>query len=198
MKFKRTMVSLFMMVVVVMMCGMTAQAQTKSPWVTQQENAHEIAESARAMGLPETDPIIVRAKQLWDEAKVQLCNDQEIIATLVFNESKYCTDEHQLLVACVPINRVNNGYGGGKTIYEIVCQPRQYLPAYATPNSYYWNLARADQAEYKRCMESARKALYGENDCPENIIFQANFTQGTGTYKKIYVPSIGTWTYFCY
>jgi hypothetical protein len=195
MKFKRTMVSLFMMVMVVMVCSITAQAQTKSPWVTQQENAHEIAESARAMGLPETDPIIVRTKQLWDQAQAQLDIDKEILTTLIFNESKYCTDEHQLLVGCVAVNRCNRYQ---QLLYDVVVAPRQYLPAYATPGSYYWDLARKDKSEYIRCVEAARKALYGENDCPDNVLFQANFTQGTDTYKKIYVPSIGTWTYFCY
>lgn len=193
MKFKRTMASLFVAMIITM-CGMTAHAQTISPWVTQQKNAHEIAELARATGLPETDQIIVRAKQLWKQAQDQLDIDKEILVTVIFNESKYCTDEHQMLVGCVAVNRCNKYQ---QSLYDVIVAPRQYLPAYATSGSFYWNLAREDKSEYLRCMEAARKALYGENDCPENVLFQANFAQGKSTYKSIYVASIGTWTYFC-
>lgn len=36
-------------------------------WTQKQTTAHQIAELARSMGLPESDPIIVRAQELWWE-----------------------------------------------------------------------------------------------------------------------------------
>lgn len=47
-------------------------------WTPRQTRAHEIAESARDMGLPEDDPILVRASEIWWEdanAKVYLPGD---------------------------------------------------------------------------------------------------------------------------
>lgn len=38
-------------------------------WTSRQIKAHEIAEMAREMGLPEDDPIIVRAQEIWREEK---------------------------------------------------------------------------------------------------------------------------------
>lgn len=40
-------------------------AKAANSWTNRQEKAHEIAELARAIGLPETDPIIKRAQELW-------------------------------------------------------------------------------------------------------------------------------------
>lgn len=41
-------------------------------WTSKQVKAHEIAEIAREMGLPEDDPIIIRAKEIWSEEKKSL------------------------------------------------------------------------------------------------------------------------------
>ena len=42
-------------------------AAGSSGWTSRQETAHEIAELAREIGLPESDPIIVRASEIWWE-----------------------------------------------------------------------------------------------------------------------------------
>ena len=44
--------------------SVTAKASYRA-WTPQQERAHEIAQLARDIGLPENDPIIVRASELW-------------------------------------------------------------------------------------------------------------------------------------
>lgn len=41
-------------------------------WTSRQVKAHEIAEIAREMGLPEDDPIIIRAKEIWADEKKNL------------------------------------------------------------------------------------------------------------------------------
>ena len=43
-------------------------------WSSRQNKAHEIAEMARSIGLPEDDPIIKRAQEIWweDYYKVNL------------------------------------------------------------------------------------------------------------------------------
>ena len=40
-------------------------AHAAEGWTERQKQAHEVAEIARRMGLPENDPIIARAQELW-------------------------------------------------------------------------------------------------------------------------------------
>lgn len=55
----------------------TLTAATVREWTEKQTTAHEIAELARGMGLPEDDPIIVRAQELWWEDFVQTDEAEE-------------------------------------------------------------------------------------------------------------------------
>lgn len=166
------------------------------PHKTQQDKAHEIAEIARRMGLPEEDPIIVRAKELWWNADANFKNDRDMIATVIYNEAwGGCSDRHRELVAAVVVNRVNSDKFPG-TVYDVVVQPGQYHKAYVTPGSYYWNAARADPTAWAECQRIAAKALNGEVECPANVLYQAEGTQGTGTYE-VCATSYST-TYFCY
>lgn len=157
--------------------------------------AHEIAELARSLGLPEDDPIIVRAKEIWEEANEQFCKDRDIIATVVYNEAGLgCSDRHMELVAAVICNRVNSDKFPN-SVYDVVVAPKQYHPAYANPNSYYGKRARESEIWHK-CQEIAIKALRGEIECPDDVFFQANFFQGTKTYEIHYTSYSKTW--FCY
>lgn len=160
------------------------------------DTAHEIAELARSLGLPEDDPIIVRARELWWEADEEFCRDRDITATLLFNEAGYgCSDRHMELVAVVPWNRVKSDKFPDN-IYDVVCQKRQYHPAYADPNSYYSLRARADEETWKKCQEIAARAMLGGVECPEDVLFQAEFVQGKGIYET-HTTTYST-THFCY
>ena len=122
-------------------------------------------------------------------------DDINIIASVVYNEAGYGTSTRQkeLTAACV-VNRVNCPWVGS-TVYEVVCWPGQYLPAYAQYGSYYMNLAMESDI-WDECCEIAERALRGEIDVPYDVIFQANFPQGRKTYethKTSYSIS-----YFCY
>ena len=52
-----------MLAAVVLFTGATGA----SGWTSRQETVHQIAELAREIGLPESDPIIVRASEIWWE-----------------------------------------------------------------------------------------------------------------------------------
>lgn len=179
------------------LCLFTVSASAaSSDYVNVQNKAHEMAEMARSIGLPEDDPIIVRAKELWWEANKQFSIDRDIIATVVYNEAWYgCSDRHRELVAAVVVNRVNHPLFPND-VYDVVVQKGQYLPAYANPNSYYGQRARADAKVWSECQRIATKALRGQVECPGNVIWQANFKQGKGVYETHYT-SYST-SYFCY
>lgn len=191
---------MLLMAALVMATTFSTKAEAAFEYIEQKESAHEIAEMARQMGLQESDPIIVRAKELWNEADAQFQIDRDIIAVLIYNEAGYgCTLEHMETAAMVPINRVNSPKWPD-TIYDVVCQPGQYLPAYATPGSKYWNKAVTDTERFKYCQEIATRALNGEIDVPEDVVYQANFTQAPyGGSVDIYkqYAACGNMTYFC-
>lgn len=159
------------------------------------DKAHEIAQLARSIGLPENDPITVRAKEVWLEANEQFQRDRDIIATVVYNEAGYgCSDRHMELVAAVIYNRLRSDKFPD-TVYEIVTAPKQYHPLYADENSFYGKLAR-DSDKWNKCRKIATMALQGSIECPENVFYQANFTQGDGIYE-VHDTSYST-TWFCY
>lgn len=122
-------------------------------------------------------------------------DDINIVASVVYNEAGHGTSTRQkeLTAACV-VNRVNSPWVGS-TIYEVVCWPGQYLPAYAQYGSYYMNRAMESDI-WDECCEIAERALRGEIDVPYDVIFQANFPQGRKTYE-IHQTSYST-SYFCY
>lgn len=140
----------------------------------------------------------IRSSELQDSklrALKQFYKDRDIVATVVYNEAGIgCSDRHMELVAAVIYNRLNSSLFPNN-IYDIVTAPRQYLPAYADPSSYYGRRAR-ESSKWKKCQEIATRALSGMIDCPDNVFFQANFTQGTGIYE-IHETSYST-TWFCF
>ena len=100
--------------------------------------------------------------------------------------SDCCTDEHQKLVGMVVLNRVADERFPD-TIKEVVLQPGQY--ACVSNKSFYLEPS-------ERAVRNTIAVLNGEVDCPENVIFQAEFPQGDGIYK-VCESSYST-TYFCW
>lgn len=171
---------------------MVAAIDSDTTWTEKQEQAHEIAETARAMGLPEDDPIIVRAKEIWEAEQLQFILDRDIIATVIYNEAwAGCTERHRELVAAVIMNRVKSDKFPD-TVYDVVTQKGQYLLGYANGDPQYTPPEEAIEA----CREIATRALLGGIDCPDNVLYQAEFKQGTGVYE-VCKTSYST-TYFCY
>ena len=96
-----------------------------------------------------------------------------------------CTYECKTLCGLVVMNRVHSSSFKAETIKEVIFSPGQYATVdngriYMDPN--------------EECIEIAEKILSGtiEFEIPENVVYQAQFRQGSGIYKKI-----GS-EYFCY
>lgn len=113
-----------------------------------------------------------------------------LLAKIVHAEagSDWLTEEHRQLVASVVINRVNSPEFPN-TIHNVIYQRGQYAPA---GTKYFNNLKPS-----RKCVFSALKVLASGSVAPSNVVFQANFKQGSGVYKSIYDKRLGT-TYFCY
>lgn len=122
-------------------------------------------------------------------------DEWDLLAAVIYYEagSDDCTDRHQQLVAQVVLNRVASGEFPN-TVYDVITQNYP-----AVQYSYYnriLDIANNTDKIPERCYDNALSALLGEVECPSNIVWQANFKQGSGIYE-IHKTSYST-TYFCY
>lgn len=103
--------------------------------------------------------------------------------------SEWLTDEHKRLVASVVLNRVEHWYYPDN-IFDVVHQKGQYA---AVGSNYFDNLIPS-----KNSVVNALFVLENGSICDENIVYQAEFKQGSGVYKTFYDEIRKTTTYFCY
>lgn len=101
--------------------------------------------------------------------------------------SNWITDEHQLMVGNVILNRVASKYYPN-TIYGVLTQKGQYP----------WASKGINVSPTERAYANAKRLLQGERVLPENVLYQSTVTQGSGVYTSIYDATLRTTTYFCY
>lgn len=101
--------------------------------------------------------------------------------------SEWISDEHQLLVGNVVLNRVASSRFPN-TIYDVLHQSGQYP----------WVSRGSYAAITDRAYANAQRLLDGERLCPEDVVFQAEFVQGSSIYTSIYDSTLNNTTYFCY
>lgn len=113
-----------------------------------------------------------------------------LVAKIVQAEagSSWLSDDHQRSVASVLLNRTASPEFPN-TIKECIHQPGQY---YGANNSFFAKLVPSERA-----VRNALYVLENGSILPATVVFQANFRQGSGTYKTIKDKYLGT-TYFCY
>lgn len=112
--------------------------------------------------------------------------DLEVLTRIISAEAGNCSWEMMEGVGSVVLNRVASPKFPN-TIYEVVFQQGQYSP---TINGTYWN------EPTEGAKEVAKYLLENGSCAPSDVLYQANFPQGTGTWK-ILNTSYST-MYFCY
>lgn len=110
--------------------------------------------------------------------------DLELLAHLIFAEagSDWIEDETLYYVGSVVLNRVNSDLFPD-TIYEVIYQRGQYACT--------WD-GNIEKTPTDRCYVIAEDLLRNGSVLPEEVVFQAEFTQGSGVYA--YQDNL----YFCY
>lgn len=115
----------------------------------------------------------------------------ELLACVIMQEAgaDYCSDDMRIGVGNVVLNRLASSAFPGDTIEEI-------LTAYGQWGRYYWTGVKmpdnANQRAVERAYECAQRVLDGEMFVPENVVFVAEFIQGSGiAYEECGI-------YFCY
>lgn len=133
-----------------------------------------------------TEPVTTETTKLSKSSYTE--DDLFYLAAAVCREAGGSSEEIQLLVANVVINRVDSSLYPD-TIYGVLTQRMQYGTMWKYGISFpKW----ADQKVKDQCYSVARRILEGERVCPANVVFQAEFKQGSGVYKEF------DGFYFCY
>jgi len=168
---------------------LTEQADAQAP-AAAIESVAVLVDSLAVTPQPETTP--TPARTLEPTAKPSSTRtpapeysqaDLDLLARLVYAEagSDWCSDEMQLLVANVVINRMNDRRFPD-TLRGVIYQRGQYACAYklnrVKPNA--------------RAVKNAKRMIEGARFAPAKVVFQSEFRQGRGLWKKV-----GN-QYFCY
>lgn len=180
----RLIAALLALVVAAMALGVTT-AEDPAPVRTAKQHAlHAAAEQLRAVGYTDDSAEIRTLSAAWFDEQDKL----DVVARVVMGEAADCPAEHQIAVAAVVVNRVNDERFPD-TVREVVAQPGQYSKSYLT----------GFERTTRSCYEAAKIALDGEHDVPPDVVWQAQFRQGREVW---WISSVDTgWfastTYFC-
>lgn len=180
------MVILLIVLAVVMATPVGAAYDGARVTTAKQDALHEAAEILRAAGYAEDSTEIRTLSAAWWQEE----EDLNIIAKTIQYEAnpQYCGWEHSVAVGVVVLNRVASPYFPD-TVREVVAAPGQYLPSYT------WGFEDISRLSY----EAAKAAMDGDHDVPADAYWQAQFPQGTSTWKTFlcdtgYFRSV---TYIC-
>lgn len=105
-----------------------------------------------------------------------------ILSHTIYGEASGCSYEHKLYVGSVILNRVNSKHYPN-SIEDVVFQRGQYACT--------WD-GNYDKTPDKETIEIAEYLLSNGSQIPDNVVYQAEFYQGSGVWKQS-----GN-TYFCY
>lgn len=177
-----------------------------------QEQAHTVATLLRQQGYSENNTYIQAAQSLWQDSQKEIeayqrlsqytDEDIRVLATAVYYEAGQTSEQLRQYVAQVVVNRMNDKRFPN-TITGVITQPGQYAGKYATAEATQ-KIKDKDEANgtfyWYACVSSAKMALMGKVDMPSNVLYQANFTQGSGVWKAVHFDSgwFSSTSYFCY
>jgi hypothetical protein len=121
----------------------------------------------------------------FSDAELEYYTD--LLAHLIVGEVEGCDREMKEYVASVPVNRVNSA-SFPDSLEEVIYQPGQY--------SCTWD-GNFEKTPTEEDYEIAEDILVNGSKLPEDVVFQAEFEQGSGIYTKLVAPN-GVTEYFCY
>lgn len=130
---------------------------------------------------PKQEEIISRG----DYAREEYTEDDILLARLIYAEASSTSEDDMYAVGTVVMNRVADKRFPN-TLEGVIYQKGQYSCTFNEGNK------KFNSEPPERLKEIAREILDGKRTLPENVIFQAQFKQGKGVYKKIGVH------YYCY
>jgi len=134
-----------------------------------------IAEIATPTTISETETVATEPEPTYTEA------DLEMLALVIYQEAggDACSDDTRLMVGNVVLNRVADERFPD-TIEEVLLQERQYGRLHWTGLVWADRASKPEEAHaVERAYDCAERVLEGERLLPEDVIWQAEFKQGT-------------------
>lgn len=154
----------------------------------------DVSKSAEKKAVVETSTKVEsfsEKKQNYSENDLELLAHAINAENGIEYESEYYTNALQIYTGQVILNRVKSHFMGANTIEEVLYSPHQY----SCVSDWSW-----DNPISKRAYKNARILLegkpyweiYGITKMPETVMFQADFSQGSGVWLEM----LGV--YYCY
>lgn len=171
-----------------------ASVQTSTEYDNQQpvENVKNYVESVETVSHNVNNPVNNVNNSV--SADSTFAEEQEILAIIIYQEAggDECSDDTRRKVGSVFLNRVNSPLFPD-TFEEVATAEKQYGTLYLTGLKWPDRAFNEQEADaVNRAYELAEELLIGGSILPDNVIWQAEFTQGDGIY--CYQDGI----YFCY
>ena len=191
-KLKKIVVVL-MAITVVMILAMYSMGATRPQpynyfseeyWTEDMKSAHRAADILRENGYGNDSQEIMALSKIWYDGRGSLF----ILAKTIQYEAGKNETELMGYVGAVVMNRVRSDEFPD-TVFDVVMQPRQYSSIYG--NGDYSMVS-------PNAMAVARDVMDGKIDIPENVVYQAEFYQGSGVWKTVYSQEAHSTTYLCY
>lgn len=139
------------------------------------------------------EPVATEYAVLQEKLPIYSAEDLETLALVIYQEAggDNCSDETRLMVGTVVLNRVaDDRYPD--TIADVATEYRQYGHLYWTGLKWPERAGLAQEAQaVKRAYDCATQLLDGYRAFPADVIYQAEFPQGT----EVVVQQDGF--YFC-
>lgn len=186
-------------------------ASTKSQLKDRVIKINELIKSAEALNMNDTSLVtqayaelerINQALETGSYLYPYSDNDLNLMAYMLFDEAGDASNEEQQLVGCVILNRQKMGGINqnmvNPTLTQVINEQGQYYRAIKMGYNLNISTISLDKIT-ERCYNNARIVLEHRYECPDNVVYQATFKQGSGVYKSFYhdAPYYNT-TYFCY
>ena len=175
---------IFVVIAIILCTKGVKGANSDAPWTNKMMALHEAADILRAAGYSDDDLEIKTLSEAWWREY----NDLKIVANVIFHEAGGCTMEHQIAVGAVVMNRVADSRFPN-TVYDVVVQPLQYSKKYVEEFGDIPDI----------CWVAAVRAMNGDHEVPSDVVWQAEFVQGTEIWKifEVNTPYYHSTTYFC-
>lgn len=130
---------------------------------------------------PEVVQVVAEIEAPAEPEKTYSEEDLEMLALVIYQEAggDACSDETRLMVGNVVMNRVASDLFPD-TIEEVLLQKRQYGRLHWTGLVWPERASQSVEAHaVQRAYDCAERVLEGERLLPEDVIWQAEFVQGT-------------------
>lgn len=121
---------------------------------------------------------IIRRRKIKRQRCHMSSSNIDLMAHLINGEAGDQSDKCQQAVGIVVVNRVNDNSFKCKTIKEAIYAPGQYA---CTKDGNF------DKKPSKQAYKNAKAVLSGNTiiDVPEDVVYQAQFVQGSGVWRKL-------------